>query len=862
MNAVVLLCAFMLCWAKCQAQELCPVECDCTHMDTKFSVFCRGESLVNITKKVPSKASFFHYEALEMEVDVGTANFSHLTSLESLCLSSPYDNNVLTRMITDMSSNQQRVFWPLQKLKELKININWELNASLPELFGNFHHLETLDLSATRRLNYKHLITSLAGFPNSTLLRVLNLHNTQTFQHEYNGFLLNISELLKPLQTHQLEELDISYNALRTVVPGLIRYAPNLKKLKAHNNMLIPLITGAFFMEIMLHPSLIEADVSEQGLGEPVKSSSSKNATSLFIGVRKQSQPQFSNSRTQFMERRAYQPPKLPLSYEKCYKLSRLNVCNILSKECEPFIKILTDNHELFCSILETIVPYSSYIPCDKIPPIKTALKRDCGGCFVFPFVGNVRIMHLQRISNYDEVLAFAGFKGKTRFNPNNSLEFLDFSQNREHGYADVDLSLRSSIVGFDALQIVNFSKNRIQLPSPDLGHNLPHVEVFDFSFNLIDLAGTHGDFLAEASTMKELNLAGNVIQDIPYTRFADLYNLQVLNLSRNSVKIFNVDIRNLSYLSFIDLSYNRISSFPVDMMHQLTSQTSELGNITLKIDLSYNPLTCTCEVKKFVQWVHSANIEFVNFHNYTCIDEHTREVPFHMVNPKHMHLACLGKDFYIGVGVGSGIFLSIIIAGFIIMIYKKRWCIRYHYYIAKSMLANSRNQAVMTEYQYDLFISHNRHDKEWIEEILQPMLEDEHHIKLCLHERDFELGEPITEQIIGSIENSRKTLLVLSPHFVQSNWCMFEMDMAQSKLFTKGQDVLLLAILKPLDNVEISKTLRALLEKKTYVEWSDNPFGQKLFWAKLIKALEIPKEREENRQDDQARLIDHEVRA
>ena len=253
-------------------------------------------------------------------------------------------------------------------------------------------------------------------------------------------------------------------------------------------------------------------------------------------------------------------------------------------------------------------------------------------------------------------------------------------------------------------------------------------------------------------------------------------------------------------------------------------------------------------------------NIVFINFQKYLCLSEHSNQVLFHKLNPMHMNLACLGKEFYIGVGVGSGILLSIIIAGVVIMIYKKRWCICYHYFIARNILANSRKQEILQEYQWDAFVSYNWHDKDWVDEILQPTLEDEHQIKLCLHERDFELGAMITEQIIGSIEDSRKTLLILSPHFIQSNWCKFEMNMAHQKLFTKGQDVLLLVILKPLDNVEISKTLRALLEKKTYVEWSDNPFGQKLFWAKLIKALEVPKRMHEgNQREDRAPLLGHE---
>ena len=829
-------------------------------MDNQFSVFCRGESLANITKKVPTQTSFFRYEALEMEVDLGSANFSHLTSLKSLWLSSPFDPNVMNREIKMVNISQQRVFWPLQNLMELHININWNFDAPLPKLFANFDHLETLNLSAMRMLRYKSLITSFKGFRKPTHLRVLNLHNTQTFMHMCNGPVLNISALLEPLLAHKLEELDISYNALRAVIPGLIRYAPNLKILKVNNNMIAPIFTSAFGIEVILHPSLVEVDFSEQGLGENLKSSASDNGTDVLIHMEEKQQLQMLGIRTRFEESQA--PQLLSQLHEKCFELSKLSVCNILLKECVDYLNYLDDNHEMFCSILENIIQYSSAIPCDKIPTIKAVLKKDCGGCIVFPLIGNVRVLHFQKINNYDETVDGPFFREKTCLNPNNSLEFLDFSWNRDRGYPDVALTFGSSFVGLEALNVMNFSGNRISSLSPDLGHNLPRIEVFDFSFNLIDLSGTHGDFLAGASTMIELNLASNLAKDIPYTRFADLYKLQILNLSKNSLPVFNVDIRNLGNLSVINISYNRISSFSADMRDQLTSQASRLGNTTLKIDLTQNLLLCTCGVKDFVQWVHSApdNIVFINFQKYLCLNEHSNQVLFHKLNPMHMNLACLGKEFYIGVGAGSGILLSVIIAGVVIVIYKKRWCIRYHYFIARNILANSRKQEILQEYQWDAFVSYNRHDKDWVDEILQPTLEDKHQIKLCLHERDFELGAMITEQIIGSIEDSRKTLLILSPHFIQSNWCKFEMNMAHQKLFTKGQDVLLLVILKPLDNVEISKTLRALLEKKTYVEWSDNPFGQKLFWAKLIKALEVPKRMDEgNQTEDEAHLLGHE---
>ena len=512
--------------------------------------------------------------------------------------------------------------------------------------------------------------------------------------------------------------------------------------------------------------------------------------------------------------------------------------------------------------------PYFAAIPCDFIPPVRSLLNTDCGFCFVFPSTCSLQKLHLQMMYNYDELLAFPAFTDKTCFNTNNSVEEIDFSHNSKHGFPDVDLAFSTTIVGWDTMKVLNLSHNGIQHPASDLGDSLPQIEVLDLSYNLLDLRGKYGDFLAAATSVQELNLAGNKIHELSYSRLATLSRLETLNLSSNSLETLSVDIRNLTLLSYIDLSGNKISSLSKDMITQLSAQAAKLNNTSLKIDLSHMTLLCTCNERYFTDWVLSGpdNIEFVNFCDYMCLNGASDQVPFH----RSGHLSifeCLSKNVYIGVGVGSGILFSIVVTSIIIGIYRKRWWIRYHYFIAKKMWLHHRKQEEeMREFRYDAFVSYNRHDKDWVDEILQPKLEDENSIRLCLHERDFELGGEIMEQVIDSIENSRKTLLILSPHFVRSNWCKFEMRMAHQKLFRTGHDVLLLAILKPLDGVEITKTLKALLEQKTYVEWSEDQYGRKLFWAKLIAALDIPKRpaaqgREEEGTDDvEAPLIQHAV--
>ena len=820
----------------------CPKECRCSYTSTaQLTVFCKGESLSHVTSKLSADTVIYHYEAHEEEVNLGGTNFSHLTSLESLHLTSPFDNIVLSRKIKEILHPHQKVLWPLQKLKELRISVNWELGTALPDLLRESENLEILDLSNTRKLDYTNLKGTLAGLENSSSFRILNLQNTQTLEHLHNGFTLDLSELLEPLKNCPLEELDISYNALRTIRPGLISKAPRLKKLDASNNLIIPLLTSALSMEVLLHPSIIEVDVSEQGFSQSMKSSTNDTIgyDKRLLGNKKQKTVLPNRGRDMI-------DPDFYLRHKDCLDQIMNNLCSIFSKECETVVHICTVHHVVFCNLVAVYTPGSASIPCEYIPPIHSMLDPDCGGCFVFPSTGNLRILHIHNTNNYDEVLAFSIFKGKTCYNRNNSIEVFDFSHNRKHGYPDIDNTFSTSIVGWDKMKVLNISHNGIQRPAPDLGHNLPEIEVLDLSYNLLDLQGKDGDFLAGATSVVEVNLAGNLVHNIPYNRFSALARMETLNLSNNYLESFVVDIQNLKKLSFLDLSGNKITALSADMTDQLSSLAAERQHSSLKIDLSKNSLLCTCNVRHFTDWILSQphNIEFVDFHDYMCWNDESKQVPFHRLG-KPTAFTCLGKKAYIGIGVGSGSLVTILIVLLIIVIYRKRWWFQYLYFLARNLWNDKkRTEQESEEFKYDLFVAYNRHDKHWVDEILQPKLETRHGIKLCIHERDFELGGYIPDQVIECIEKSRKTLLILSPNFVRSTWCKFEYRMAHQKLFRTGHDILLLAILRPLDGVEICKTLKALLEQKTYVEWREDQDGQNMFWAKLISALNIPRRR------------------
>ena len=110
-------------------------------------------------------------------------------------------------------------------------------------------------------------------------------------------------------------------------------------------------------------------------------------------------------------------------------------------------------------------------------------------------------------------------------------------------------------------------------------------------------------------------------------------------------------------------------------------------------------------------------------------------------------------------------------------------------------------------EYEYDAFVMHCHADSQWVIHQLRPHLEESStdevaNLRLCIHQRDWLGGRDITDNIVESIEASRKSLLIVSNAFAASSWCQFELTMAQTRLFEEDRDNLILFLLEEIAEV------------------------------------------------------------
>lgn len=168
---------------------------------------------------------------------------------------------------------------------------------------------------------------------------------------------------------------------------------------------------------------------------------------------------------------------------------------------------------------------------------------------------------------------------------------------------------------------------------------------------------------------------------------------------------------------------------------------------------------------------------------------------------------------------------------------------LRYLQLIIKAKIGGRKGGSGV-KFQYDAFISYSSKDEEWVMRHLVPNLErpacGAPGLRLCLHHRDFRPGAAVLENIESAIYRSRRTICVVTRHYLQSEWCSVEFQLASLRLLCDGSDALLLVFLEEIPERCLSPftRLRKIVLRKTYLLWPEQPQERNAFWVRLIDAV------------------------
>ncbi len=89
--------------------------------------------------------------------------------------------------------------------------------------------------------------------------------------------------------------------------------------------------------------------------------------------------------------------------------------------------------------------------------------------------------------------------------------------------------------------------------------------------------------------------------------------------------------------------------------------------------------------------------------------------------------------------------------------------------------------------YTHDVFVSYSHKDLSWVSDILVNKLR-EGGVRVLLDETDFEIGRSSIENMTNAVKQSRRTLVVLTPEWVGSDWTQFE-ALITTQLDPSGRD-------------------------------------------------------------------------
>ena len=392
--------------------------------------------------------------------------------------------------------------------------------------------------------------------------------------------------------------------------------------------------------------------------------------------------------------------------------------------------------------------------------------------------------------------------------------------------------SITISLAQLHALEYIFVQNVTLREFTMDIFHKMPNLTVLLLGNNDIGniiSSDTESCIFRNNNKLHILELAACHLTHIPQNEFSSLQQLESLDVSRNELLHFHVDLHTMRNLQNLDLSDNKLTTLSAKTRTEL----DELA--TMQVDISGNPLHCLCNNTDFVTWIHTSKLKFLNKGKTFCIDENNSTNLLFRFDGETLIQVCHPRYLY------SIVYLHVILVVIatiltICAVYIYRWKCAHWCSRPRTHAVSPDVELDPVVYERDAFICYNSNDREWVLTELLPRLK-ENNISSIIHDIDFLPGANVINMIGESMERSRFTVLVLSPDFLSSKWCLFELDSARTHAISLGRDVIVPIILREFPTAPNSRHLADIFDK-SYLKWTDDQVGQSVFWNKLITKL------------------------
>lgn len=340
---------------------------------------------------------------------------------------------------------------------------------------------------------------------------------------------------------------------------------------------------------------------------------------------------------------------------------------------------------------------------------------------------------------------------------------------------------------------------------------------------------------------------------------------IETLELQNNQVSVVSASILKLNKLSSLNLNANRLRDLPVcnnlPLLNRLLLKSNSLHVPSLNklesctklktLDVSENPFICQCDLRGFIR----LGIRSETDTSRTGIELLGWPKGYYCAYPEADKNTTLNNFWMSEVSCNTGLLAAIILCPavvFIIGVLKLCHHFDVLWYLgmikqwtrAKYRAKRQVRPEDLVGVEFHAFVSYSQHDADWVHNCLLPNLEGPAGgLQICHHEKNFVPGKTIIENIITCVEKSRRSVFVLSAHFVKSEWCHYELYFASHQRLVQGSDSVVLVLLEPLPQYLIPSKyyqLKSMMSRHTYLEWPQERAKHRLFWANLRAALQV----------------------
>ncbi|XP_031193249.1 toll-like receptor 5 [Mastomys coucha] len=395
---------------------------------------------------------------------------------------------------------------------------------------------------------------------------------------------------------------------------------------------------------------------------------------------------------------------------------------------------------------------------------------------------------------------------------------FIELSENRLESLSDLYFLLR-----VPQLQFLILNQNRLSsCKAVYTTSENPSLEQLFLAENMLQLAWETGlcwDVFKGLSGLQVLYLNNNYLNFLPPGIFKDLVALQKLSLSANKLTVLSPGSLPAN-LEVLDISRN-----------QLFSPDPGLFSSLHVLDITHNEFVCDCELRTFIFWLNHVNVtlsgspeDIYCMYPNSLLGSSVYNTPTEDCDEEEA-MRSLKFSLFILCTVTLAVFLIIAL----IVVKFRGICFLCYKTLQRLVFKDKVRNLEPSGYRYDAYFCFSSKDFEWAQNALLKHL-DAHYssrnrLRLCFEERDFIPGENHISNIQAAVWGSRKTVCLVSRHFLRDGWCLEAFRYAQSRCLSDLKSVLIVVVVGSLSQYQLMRheTIRGFLQKQQYLRWPED---------------------------------------